>query len=384
MLTALALPPVILLGVSGVQLQGVFTAKSQLQDVADSAALWGAQQLTITSNGVNERTQAWAMAQLQKVAANANSLSVTPTLVDNRVIKVAIDANLPSFFMNMFPAGGFNLHAEAIAQGLSQSPLCVLVTGGSGGDNVTMLNSSKLRGPACLVHSNQNIAVAGTAMLTALTVQTAGSASGPISPAASTSAPSIVDPFASVNIDFPSPCLLTLPVVTLTSVTLQPGVHCFNYDIQSNTTLTLAPGDHYFGGYLRMKAGSRLIGSDVVMVFSATSEIQFKNAADVKLSGRHTGPLAGFVMAVSRGNTTSFLLETDHISEITGTIYSPNAVLKVEGVGQAASESQWTVVAARALELSGTPDLIINADYSGTVPVPAGVGNKAGFSHLVQ
>jgi len=384
LLTALALPPLILLTLGAVQLQAVVSAKSRLSDAADAAALWGAQQLTISEAGVTERVEAWAMAQLGDLATNALDLTITSTMEDKRVLRVRIDANLPSFFMNALPKGGFALSSEAVAEGLSQSPLCILTTGTASGERLTMMNQSKLRGDECLVHSNRDISVAGTAMLKALQVETVNGAAGPITPSASTDAPLREDPFAQVNINFPVNCPLTLPVVTLTSATLQPGVHCFNYDIQSNTTLTLAPGNHYFGGYLRMKAHSKLVGTDVVLVFSPTSGIEFKNAADIKLSGRQTGPLAGFVMAVSRGNTGQFVLEADSISEVTGAIYVPNAVLKVSGSGQAAKNSQWTVVAAKAFELSGTPELIINADYSGTVPVPAGVGNRSGVTHLIQ
>ena len=37
----------------------------------------------------------------------------------------------------------------------------------------------------------------------------------------------------------------------------------------------------------------------------------------------------------------------------------------------------WTVVVAKALQLTGSPNLVINANYaSSTVPVPAGAGNN--------
>jgi hypothetical protein len=59
-------------------------------------------------------------------------------------------------------------------------------------------------------------------------------------------------------------------------------------------------------------------------------------------------------------------------------------VLKIGGVGNSLGSSAWTVVAARSVELSGSPNLIINADYTGSVPVPVGVGNKAGVPRIKQ
>ena len=42
-----------------------------------------------------------------------------------------------------------------------------------------------------------------------------------------------------------------------------------------------------------------------------------------------------------------------------------------------ADQSAWTVVVAKGLQLQGSPNLVINANYAGSnVPVPAGAGNN--------
>jgi hypothetical protein len=42
-----------------------------------------------------------------------------------------------------------------------------------------------------------------------------------------------------------------------------------------------------------------------------------------------------------------------------------------------ADQSAWTVVVAKSLQLTGSPNLVINANYSGSsVPVPGGVGSN--------
>ena len=98
-----------------------------------------------------------------------------------------------------------------------------------------------------------------------------------------------------------------------------------------------------------------------------------------------TGNLAGFVILSDRGNTKDFKIDSDPISDITGTIYVPNAKLQVDGSKKSGTSSAWTVLAAKAFEGKGGANLVINANYAGTdVPVPSGVGNRKGMAHITK
>ena len=79
------------------------------------------------------------------------------------------------------------------------------------------------------------------------------------------------------------------------------------------------------------------------------------------------------------------LLNSDAIKELTGTVYIPNATLRIDGTKVTAEASDWTVIATRALKLTDKPRVQINANYAGSqVPVPGGVGNKAGTIRLLE
>jgi hypothetical protein len=55
-------------------------------------------------------------------------------------------------------------------------------------------------------------------------------------------------------------------------------------------------------------------------------------------------------------------------------------MLSVTGNGEAAGESDWTVIVAYRILLSGSATLKINANYEDSdVPVPAGVGPNGGI-----
>ncbi len=385
LLTALTLPPLIFVGLGAIQLQAVFTDRSRSQDIADAAALWGAQQLTVTPTGADERAKAFAESQLGGMLQNA-TVTVTATVIGDATMKVVVDTHRPSFFFNLMPAGGFYTHAESVAEGVSQTPLCVVSFGIQSGDKIELTNASRLLAPQCLVHGNKEVKVGGSAMLQAETIQTGGNASGPMSPAASTGAPNVSDPFSSLDIMGPLSCPSSLPKnEILTDTTLAAGAHCQDVFASNGSTLTLAPGEHYFHKKLELKNGALLLGDDVVLIFGKDGDPSFKEGSEIALSGRKSGRLAGFVIIGARDRTNDLKLEADHVRELTGTIYVPKERLEILGDNPALQDSEWTVTVAKSLKMSNRPQVQINADYSGSdVPVPSGVGNSGGSTRLTH
>jgi Flp pilus assembly protein TadG len=385
LLTALSLPPLVLVSLGAIQLQAVFTDRSKSQDIADAAAIWGAQQLTVTPVGVEDRTEAFAEAHLAAMQENA-TVTVVATKIGDTTMKVSVDTHRPSFFFNLMPAGGFYTHAEAVAEGVSQTPLCVVSFGLQSGDKIELTNASRLMAPECLVHGNKEVKVGGSALLQAETIQTGGNASGPMSPAASTGAPNLDDPFTALDILGPLACPSTLPKnEILATTTLAAGAHCQDIVASNGAVLTLAPGEHYFHKMLELKNGASLLGDDVVLIFGKDAETRLKEGSDIALSGRESGRLAGFVIVGTRNRTKDLKLEADHISALTGTIYVPKERLEILGDNPALQDSEWTVTVAKSLKMSNKPQVQINANYSGSeVPVPSGVGNSGGSTRLTQ
>ena len=375
---ALALPPLAVAVVGGVQLSYVMSVKSSAQDVADSAALAGAEQMNLSPVGAAQRAQGWAEAQLAS-RTGGSKFTISAQAVDDHTLKVAIDTYTPSFFGDMLPAGGFRSHAEATAQQQAEAPLCVLIDGGSG-DQLTVNGTSRLTG-SCLVHGNGDVLADAGAAITATRVEAGRSASGPISPAAMTGAPTVTDPFAGMAIAFPA-CTPTHRPALILPIIL-PGVHPDDLEIPNNTIVTLAPGEHYFCGKVGVGNNATLQGSDVALFFDKdgafeTDPNMMKSAANISLSGRQSGSYAGFVIIAGRDVTSSFKIPTDPFAKITGAIYVPNAQLELDGSKSAASggASDWTVIAARSLKVANA-NLQINTNYAGSqVYVPIGVGNN--------
>ena len=388
---AFAGPAVILLGVGGIDLMAVHTAKARLQSIADAAALAGAPALALATDGsaARERAEAFVRGQMGEWA-EAPTYEASYEILDRggqRAIRVLLRGHRTSFFANMLPPGGWNFIGDATASTAGLTPLCVLISGSNGAKLLNIKDSSQMKAPACLVHSNRDILVEG-GNITAASVQAVTTAGGSISPSASTGAAPIDDPFADLDLERdPALGALCSPMELANRVKVSSGVHyvqagrhCGGIEAYGAARVVLAPGEHFFlQGALVVKEDARLEGQDVVLFFDTMSKFDFTDRALVSLDGRKTGPYAGIVMGAMRDNRQDFVISADHVESLLGVIYVPSARLIVDGDADVARDSAWTVIVAKEMQMKGAPSLFINANYDATdVPVPAGVGPRGG------
>ena len=376
----MVIPALALLTCGAIDLAAVNADRSAMQDAADATALAMAKQLGIASNtGIIARSQNYAAGQLGQISS-ADQVTVATTIAqDNSSVTVAISGSRPSFFGNLFPPGGWQLHAQATASSLGQIPLCVLASGASAAGDIQVQNTSQMSAASCLVQSNGDFTADSGASVTAELAQATGTASGPITPTPQTGAPAIADPFASMAI---TPPLLgiCLPLNLTAGINiLLPGTYCGAINVGANQTLHLTPGEYFFkGATLNMSSNSTLSGSNVVLIFDDNSSFNFQDTSTITLSGAQSGPYAGFVIMTTRANTNAFAISSTNAKQLEGTVYVPDATLQVTGTGDTVNnQAAWTVIVAQALQLTGSPNLVINANYAGsTVPVPGGVGSN--------
>ncbi|MBE7217143.1 MAG: hypothetical protein INR64_01580 [Caulobacteraceae bacterium] len=428
LMTAIALPPLLLIGVGAVELQGVASDQAATQNVANQAALWGAQQLGVTPVGVEARTESWASPQLQDILARAD-VKVSASVQQGALMRVAIDTHRPSFFMNLMPAGGFSTHAEATAQSINRLPLCVLTFGAQTGDQARLSGAASIKATSCMVHARGDIKLDPAASITAGMVETESSKAqgGVISPTAGTGAPAVPDPFASLAIAFPSPCTSAADktVDALNPLTLQPAAGAalvvpYKINVKPGGVLTLKPGEYYFCSDVTAQGGplataqqtalgpasahglagpkppgligavtnpltapaadtASIVGADVVAVFADNAKFDLRTGSSVTLNGRKSGPLAGFVLVGGLTTNGDFLLNADQIQSLLGTVYIRQAVLHLQGNLKMTAAAAWTVIVANQLKLdTAAPGIIINANYATSdVPRPTGVGDAA-------
>lgn len=386
-LFALGLPPILVVSLGAVELNQVVSDRKQTQDVADAAAIAGAEQLGVAPVGAPQRAQSFAQGELGQVSSHA-SVSVSAANNGDGTLTVKIDTQRASFFGDLLPPGGFHTHVEATAKAANSTPLCVVALNGGGmaADGpgaptlVHLTGPSTLSAPACLVHSNLGITVdVAQGSISAQTTEAGTVATGTITPAPLLLAPKVSDPFASLNVDPPSSCATANPPnVNGGTQTLQPGLHGA-ISANGSDVITLAPGEHYFCQSVNMNGNSILTGTDVVLVFDKNATFNLAVSSQASISGRQSGALAGFAIIADRQYTNVFTLQSDSITSLTGTVYVPTATLDVSGSKRSGTaNSPWTVIAAQALQIDKA-QLVVNANYAASsVPVPTGVGDRVG------
>jgi len=386
---AFSLPVLAVVMVAASELAEVETAKTELQQAVDSAALKGAQELQLDQSSATT-TRAQLMAdQLANPLRTRWSVQTTAQAdISAASMTVTQNATRGSLFGSLLPPGGFNLSATATARSNLSTPLCVLALQAGSTQILSVQNSSQLTASGCLVQSDSDLAVGSTASVSAGAARSVGAATGNIAPSPVTDSPSVPDPFSSLTITVPTTCTDQGLVVNGGQTgTLAAGVHCGNVIATGSGVLTLGPGEHYFQHCELSATGTGGIsGTNVAIILDNGSSLVFSGGATISLEGRESGPFAGFVMISDRSYTNTVSISTTSARELLGTVYLPVAALAVSGTNNTVAQSSaWTVVVAKQIQVSGSANLVINSNYSSSyVPVPSGVGPSGGGVQLTR
>ncbi len=157
--------------------------------------------------------------------------------------------------------------------------------------------------------------------------------------------------------------------------------------------MTAEPGTYIIsGGKLEVKGNAALRGENVSFYFDDDqATLDFKNHAEIELSGPKDGPMAGLLFFENPSSRPGrqFRISSDSVRKMIGTIYLPQGTFEANAklddllpaIGAAlrtiGEASTYTIIVANKIELDGV-NLIINSDYaSSDVPVPAGLGPKS-------
>lgn len=387
MIAALSFVPLGLAIGIGAELSAVNGERAAMQAAADAAALGAARETSVAGSArrdISGIVQEQALAQLGDFPSRA-SVSFTAQRGEDGTLVVEGLAVRPSFFGDLVPPGGFRINVRSVAQVVDQQPLCVIGDDATvGGTAVSARNTAAIRAGRCLVHANSNFTLQNAASVQAGAVRVVGIASGSgFTPVADTGALRLTDPFRDRVIRPPVNCDDVPDGGTQShsagTIRLSPGVHRTQYTFLGNANLMLDPGEHWFCKSVSMRGNSRIEGEDVAMLFMGGSALTVRDSAFVSLSGRRSGPWAGFVLVASRGTYANTEIGSSNVDRLLGTVYLPMSRLIVNANGDVAEGSQWSVVVARNINLSANAQLVINSDYEGSpVPVPTGVGNQAG------
>ena len=413
----------LLLTVGGaVDYMRLVSMKSDMQSVADGAAIMSARAITVAQTD-EASIKAIATNYVQAYADGNISNSTVEVDVDLDRRRVELKMTLQPNTDFQTPFVGKVLNTTSTAEVIGQMPLCVLGLDSDSQETLDLNANSLLTGIDCAVYSNskspRGISVDAGGTLSAGMVCTAGGGSGDISPSLTKDCPPLDDPLSGRAQPDASTCtytdkalgidrsqlttengqwrLITMdtageqsgvnrdiaqPTLDLDStqrqvVVLSPGVYCGGLLIGGGYDVELEPGIYVMkDGPLFVDGTVRLHGSHVGVYFSGEGSTLFVGSGtSIHLTAPTDGILAGLLFYQDRSNEVGqrFAILSDDAHVLTGTIYLPVGDLIVDSDEAIADQSAYTAIVARRLTLFTGPRLVLNSDYDAT-DVPAAVG----------
>jgi Flp pilus assembly protein TadG len=381
-----------------------YSARTQLQSIADGAAIASARELRIghaSHAQVTEAARRYALSAVQYGANNAVGADVTATVSPGRSeVTVAISSEVSPLFSRLITSALVTVAVEATARLSGTIPVCMVGIDASAGKTVHLTDKAELTAADCGIYSNSSnsggVVLEGNSRVLAARICSAGGYTNNGSSAVPTpqgDCPSLGDPLEQRGeaLSKLNPCTGASSSHQYRfngSQTLGPASYCNGIVIGSSAEVTFQPGIYYVGGQgLVVDSGARLTGQNVSFHFKGKdAQFYLGPNTSINLSATKEGPMAGILFfedpSASKGNR--FRISSNDARNLLGTIYLPKGDLLIDSERAIAGDSAYTVIVARRIAMTNGPKLILNTDYSATdVPVPEGVGPNAKI-HLSQ
>lgn len=421
------LAPALLAAAGGaVDFQNMRNQREALQHAADALATRGAREFLLdnaTESQIEALVEATADAQYRG-SLGAFSLTAAAVARDKTVTASLAQPARKGFFLHHLPAYSEPISVTATAVARGSSNVCVIALEEKSEAAIRAEASAKLDAAKCSILSNSSssrgVEAAGFSRLRAALICSAGGARGSsfnFEPAALTDCPVYDDPLKErlepevgacdhTNLALGDAGALSALVghtlttaislldgsdegtlIGYTRFDLQPGVYCGGLKVRADADVHLEPGVYVFkDGPLEIDFGGRLFGRGVGLFFTGDKAVfNFKPQSIVHLTAPTDGIMAGLLMMEDRArkSTETYSILSANARTLLGTIYLPNGRLLVDSLMPIADDSAYTAIVTRYLRMSGSPQLVLNADYSLTdVPVPEGIGAAGGQVYL--
>jgi Flp pilus assembly protein TadG len=152
-----------------------------------------------------------------------------------------------------------------------------------------------------------------------------------------------------------------------TTVTLYPGRYLGGLTFAGQQSVTMQPGIYYMDGGSFSFSGQGNLSATGVMIYS-TQGISITGQGTVTWSPPTSGIYTGISYFQSRTSTTTSLITGNGKFNITGTMYVPDALIQLQGNGDASIASQ-VVALLMSSGGNGTTNIVWNGPPSGRMRV---------------
>ncbi len=388
--------------------------KTDLQGVADAAALAAAREISLANSEPGQiqkvaENHAYENARAGSLQSAAGELSIKAVINDSFTgVTVHVARRWRSNFGKLFGGEYSQASASASAAVVGNTKICVLGLMSYGILAAVHLdNSARLTAADCGVYSNSTSeysirADSSSEMAAHLICAAGGTLAGRsvnFTPEPLTDCPKIPDPLAG-RMPPPIGGCAESGLLVETETILAPGVYCDGLTITGNASVTLQEGTYVIkDGPLIVDGEASLYGDYVSFYMSGEASVfSFAETTQIDLGAAKDGPLAGLLFyeefepttVKAESERTSFFsafgdlrelktmrthrIKSNNARRLLGTIYLPNSILQIDANAPVADESAYTAIVVRRLWLLEGPHLVLNANYAATdVPVPSSI-----------
>jgi Flp pilus assembly protein TadG len=399
MMFAMATPVVAMALGAAIDYSRAASARSDLQTLADSAALAGAKELRLAAA---DKEIAIAVAR-QMATANAQdgtSFDFSATVgADRQTMQVTLTASIETVFLGFAAIPTIEVVTQAEARVFGGAPTCLMGLDPSQSSTIAV-DKAKVTAPGCAIYANSThtkaLVIGGKGIAKAAFFCSGGGAKidGTAQPAPRLDCPLSQDPLG----DRPPPTFGGCNHVNYKAkgiAVLTPGVYCGGLEITAATIATLTPGVYVIkDGPLKVKNGSDITGLNAGFYLTGEGAvIDIDKKTIVSLSAPKSGPLAGMLFFEDRSNPQGkHKINSRNAPVLLGTFYLSQGELEIGAAGGLAYLtdtigflSAWTIVIARKVSVNDGINLTLNTDYSASsVPVPEGLGAESSVITLTH
>ena len=409
--------PVIAAAGMGIDYSRTIRAKSEIQEVADAAALAAAsgKNLTGTSSAKQLQRKIIASKYLTDSLAKVSDVEIigAPEIITGpNTVDVSINARVKGTFLNILNAlpddslvdpnnnGGdqsgdkahdfdFTVHTKV---GFNKdSYICLLSLNPAQQEAIYFQGNSEFMASVCTVQANSNHATAmrtwGSAYAEAEDFCSVGGWAGSgFEPDPSTGCTYRKDPYWKLPMPTVGGCNYNNKVVKNETAALTPGVYCGGLDIQVHGVANLAPGMYIIkDGDLKMHAQATLNGTAGVTIYLTgnSSNIDITSGATVNIKAPGTGSTSLYKSFAIMQDRTTGIGNVNYISSggnvnIVGAVYTPRQNLTIWANGDMNTNSPYFPMVVDTLNMSGNATLYVKLDWTlAAFPEPEELKTKA-------
>ena len=358
---------------------------SNLQSVADTAALAGAKELGLASS--QDSTVIAATKSYVKSSLSADDAATVATVTIDHIkgsVHVLLSEDWAPNFGSFINVNMTPVKVSATATLAGAKNLCVMALSPDSNKAVHLDKSATISANGCSVYSdsshNIGLTVDNSASIHADVTCSVGGIKqiGTIVPAGITDCAVVPDPLADRTPPALGNCTFTNKVISSGAALLLPGRYCGGLKITGTAAAVFAPGNYVISdGPIEISGTATAGGIHVGFYLTGDNAlINFKDQATISFTGPRDGELAGLLFYEDRKQDLDgkHEISSSNVKNLTGTIYLPQGYLLVDPSGSVAASSAFTAIVAQRIELSSSGNLVLNSNYGGTdVPVPSSI-----------